>query len=64
MPKQSYLPSSDIDFNVWLANFQAKIGAYSVILGLTGPQLTVIEQDRDNFNHWLVQSNLFNSPYA
>ena len=59
MPKQSYLPSSDIDFNVWLANFQAKIGAYSVILGLTGPQLTVIEQDRDNFNHWLVQSNLF-----
>lgn len=49
MARQSYLPYSDSDKAVWLANFVEKLKLYDVVLGISPTTISTLEDERDVF---------------
>ncbi len=60
MGKKHFLPRTDLDKQIWLQNFAAKISLYASKYNLAADDITKLKAGALYFAYWLDYQNQFN----
>ncbi len=59
MSKQSFMPRTDADKQLWLQNFANKLGSYATKYGIAAADVTNMTNSSAYFSYWLDYQNQF-----